>query len=208
MVEGGFSLVYGAEDVSVALLGFGADSWIEVLSAIVVAHRFWREEGSRSQTTAKEKRATFIIGALLLILAACIVVGSLSALSLHETPDSSVSGIAISSAAIGVMTVLYFLKLHVAFALSSATMESDAQCSLCCIQLSSVLFLGSLVSHLAGDSVWWFDGATALIIALLVGREGFNAARSARRPDFNGCCCDADSGWYMKWLRQRQAGTT
>ena len=205
IVEGSLSVVYGAENVSVSLLGFGADSWVEVLSAIVVAHRFLKQEASRSDTTAKEKRATLIIGSLLLVLAVSIIGGGISALSLHETPDSSVSGIAISSAAIGVMTALYFAKVHIAFALSSSTMESDAQCSLCCIQLSSVLFIGSLVSHSAGDSVWWFDDATALIIALLVGREGFNAVRNARRSDFNGCgCCDENSGWYMRWLRKRQ----
>jgi hypothetical protein len=205
MVEGGLSVGYGARDISVSLLAFGADSWIEVLSAVVVAHRFWRQEVSRFDSTAKEKRATLLIGSLLLFLAVCILGGSVSALSLRETPDSSLSGIAISSAAIGVMTALYLVKMRIAAALSSSTMQSDAQCSLCCIQLSSVLFVGSLVSHYAGDAVWWFDGATALVIALLVAREGYNAVRNARRPDFNGCsCCDDSGGWYMRWLRKRQ----
>ena len=205
VVEGSLGLAYGAEDFSVALLGFGADSWIEVLSAVAIAHRFWAQEGSRSDATAKERRATLIIGSLLIVLALSIAGGAVSALGLHETPVSSVSGIVISSAAIAVMTALYFVKVHVALALSSSAMESDAQCSLCCIQLSSVLFVGSLVSFFAGGTVWWFDGATSLVIALLVGREGLSAVRNARRPDFNGCgCCDENSGWYVQWLRKRR----
>ena len=209
VVEGSLSVVFGAEDLSVALLGFGADSWVEVFSAVVVAHRFWREESHRADSREKERRATLIIGSLLLILAVCIAGGSCSALILRERPDSSVSGIAISSAAIAVMAVLYLLKVRIALALSSSAMESDAQCSLCCIQLSLVLFVGSLVSHYAGGSVWWFDGVTALVIALMVGREGFNAVRNAQRPDFSGCnCCDDNSGWYITWLRKRLQTST
>ena len=208
VAEGALGVVYGAEDVSVALLGFGADSWVEVLSAAAVAHRFWRHETSRAQSTRKERRATLVIGSLLCLLAVSIAGGAVSALALHETPESSTASIAISSAAIGVMAALYFTKLHIAVELSSSALESDAQCSLCCIQLSSVLLVGSLVAHFAGDAVWWFDGATALLIALLVGREGVNAVRSARRPDFNGCgCCDENSGWYMQSLRKRRAAT-
>ena len=205
IVEGSLGLVYGAEAVSVALLGFGADSWVEVLSAIAVTYRFWQLETSRSVSTAKERRATLVIGGLLLVLAVCIVGGSVSALALHERPDSDIASIAISATAIGVMAVLYVVKMHVALALSSSALQSDAQCSLCCIQLSTVLLVGSLVTHYAGDVVWWFDGATALAIALLVGREGVNAVRNARRPDFSGCgCCDEDSGWYIQWLRKQR----
>ena len=205
IIEGSLGLVYGAENVSVALLGFGADSWVEVLSAIAVTYRFWHIETNHAQSTAKEKRATLVIGVLLFVLAICIVGGSIAALTLHEKPDSDTASIAISATAIAVMAVLYFTKVHIALALSSSTLESDAQCSLCCIQLSSVLFIGSLVTRFAGDVVWWFDGATALVIALLVGREGFDAIRNARRKDFNGCgCCDEDSGWYIRWLRKNR----
>ena len=205
VVEGSLSVLYGSESVSVALLGFGADSWIEVLSAVVVAHRFWQREGDRAEATAKERRATLLIGSLLLVLALSITGGSLSALALREKPDSSIAGIVISSTALLVMSLLYVVKVHIALALSSSAMESDANCSLCCVQLSSVLFVGSLVSHFAGDTLWWFDGVTALIIALLVGREGYHAVRDASRPEFNGCsCCGENSGWYMQWLRKRQ----
>ena len=208
VIEGTLGLVYGAEDVSVALLGFGADSWVEVLSAIAVTYRFWQLESSHSQGTAKEKRATLVIGGLLCILAVCILGGSISALALHESPDSDIPSIAISATAIAVMTALYFAKVHIAFQLSSSAMESDAQCSLCCIQLSSVLLVGSVVTHFAGDVVWWFDGATAVVIALLVGREGVLAIRNARRADFTGCgCCDDNSGWYMQWLRRKRDQT-
>lgn len=68
-----------------------------------------------------------------------------------------------------------------------------------------LLFIGSLVSHFAGDAVWWFGGGTALVIAILVGREGFNAVKNARRRVFNGCgCCDQNSGWYIRYLRKRR----
>ena len=87
-------------------------------------------------------------------------------------------------------------------------MESDAQCFLCCIQLSSVLFIGSLLSHFAVDSVWWFDGATALIIALLVGRESFNAVRKcAPGPTSTAAAAVMrTTAGNMRWLRKRQRG--
>ena len=67
-------------------------------------------ESSQTRATAKEKRATLVIGSLLCILAVCIVAGSISALVLQDPADSSIPGIAISATAIGVMAVLYVTK--------------------------------------------------------------------------------------------------
>ena len=85
------------------------------------------------------------------------------------------------------MVFLWRAKLRVAQALDSATVAADAACSRACIQLSAVLFVGSLVFLLA-PALWWVDAAAALALSLLIAREGWDMVRAARSPAFTGGC--------------------
>jgi divalent metal cation (Fe/Co/Zn/Cd) transporter len=91
------------------------------------------------------------------------------------------------------MFYLWTAKRAVARALDSSTVAKDAVCSLACIKLSGVLLAGSLLYWLS-PKLWWVDSAAALALALLIGREGLETVRAARRADFSGGCGCSDCG--------------
>ena len=185
LVEGAVAIGFGVSDDSVALWGFGFDSLIEVASAVVVMARL--RKGFTSVGTESERRAVLAIGALFVLLALVIQLGAILQLSSHHHPPTTLPGLVISSASLAFMFFLWRAKTRTASALDSATLKSDAACSLACIQLSMVLFAGSLLFMLS-PSLWWLDGAAAILLAVLILKEGVEGIRSARSPDFTGGC--------------------
>ena len=185
LLEGVVSLAFGVADGSVALWGFGLDSLIEVASALVV---LWRlREGPGPKATERERKATLTIGWLFLGLAATVAGGSLLQLAGRRHPDTTLPGLVIALASLGFMVWLWRAKVAAARALDSSALASDAACSLACIQLSVVLLAGSLLFW-ALPALWWADAAAALLLALLIAREGLGMVRAARDPDFGGGC--------------------
>ena len=211
IAEGTIGLALGSETVSVSLLAFGADSWVEVISGSLVCWRFYEElrgeVGTAVQRTAtqKERIATLTLGLLLCLLALAVLGGSIGALVIHDEPESSLANIIVGAVSVGYMGTLYVLKTRVAISLKSSTIETDAKCSLFCVQLSLVLVVGGIIFREV-SSVWWFDSATAIVIALLIAKEGVETVRASQRKDFTGagCGCDGeDDGWLMRFMRQR-----
>jgi len=185
LLEGGVSIAFGVADDSVALWGFGLDSLVEVASALVV---LWRLRGDLlAKATERERRATLVIGGPFLLLAAIVAWGSLAQLVQGHHPDATLPGMVIAALSLSFMVFLWRSKLRVARELDSAALASDAACSLACIQLSAVLFAGSLLFWIR-PSLGWVDAAAGLGLALLIAREGIQGIRAARRPDFDGGC--------------------
>lgn len=184
LIEGGVSIAFGVAEDSVALWGFGFDSLVEVASALVV---LWRLRDLRGRATERERRATLLIGALFLVLGAAIAWSSGWQLFHHEHPGTTLPGLVISALSLSFMVFLWRAKLGVAKALDSSALASDAACSLACIQLSTVLFVGSLI-YWAAPALWWVDATAGLALTLLIVREGIEGIRAARRPDFSGGC--------------------
>lgn len=182
LAEGLVSMAFGWADDSVALFGFGADSFIEVASALLV---FWKlmDHGN----LARERKATLSIGWLFAALAFGIGGGALLQMITQRHPPTTVPGLVISALSLSFMAFLWRAKLQAAKALDSATLEADAACSLACIQLSVVLFTGSLV-FLVFPALWWVDAAAALGLALLIAREGHGMIRAAKSEAFTGGC--------------------
>lgn len=182
LVVGVVSMAFGWADDSIALFGFGADSFIEVASALLV---LWKllDHGN----LARERKATLGIGWLFLALAAGMAGGALLQLMARHHPPTTVPGLVISALSLACMVFLWRAKRQAAQALDSATLEADAACSLACIQLSTVLFAGSLLFLLL-PGLWWVDAAAALGLALLIGREGLGMVRAARSAAFTGGC--------------------
>jgi len=140
---------------------------------------------------------------LLVALALSAAAGSIFALATHKTPSSTLPGLIVSIGSLVFMFFLYYSKLKAAVALKSSTMEKDAQCSLGCIQLSTVLFIGSLI-YLISDTVWWIDSAAALGIALFIGSDGYHGIKAALSKDFDGGCCSSEaSGPISRALKKR-----
>jgi divalent metal cation (Fe/Co/Zn/Cd) transporter len=182
LAEGLVSMAFGWADDSIALFGFGADSFIEVASAFLV---LWKllDHGNLQ----RERKATLGMGWLFLGLAGGIAGGALLQITAHRHPPTTVPGLVISVLSLSFMAFLWRAKLGAAKALDSAALEADATCSLACIQLSGVLFVGSLL-YLLVPALWWLDAAAALGLTLLIGKEGVAMIRAARSEAFTGGC--------------------
>jgi divalent metal cation (Fe/Co/Zn/Cd) transporter len=187
LVEGLVSMGFGLVGDSVALFGFGADSFIEVGSAMIVLWRL-REESSCEVTRMKrERNATLGIGILFALLALATLGGSLMQLAANRHPGTTLPGLAISLLSLVFMFWLWKAKRRTARALDSRTLEGDAACSLVCIQLSLVLLSGSL-AFLIAPALWWADAVAAIALSVLIGKEGISGIRAALNPDFTGGC--------------------
>jgi len=163
---------------SPALLAFGGDSAIELLSAVVVLWRF------RIQAVPEhsERRAARVAGALLLALAAYVIVASAMSLLGHSEPKPTYLGIAILIAAAAIMPWLAKEKCKLSGVIGSAALRADSAQSALCAYLSLIALVG-----LGVNAIWhvrWADPAAALVVAPLIVREG----REAMRGKSCGCC--------------------
>ncbi|KAF8438986.1 hypothetical protein L210DRAFT_3542921 [Boletus edulis BED1] len=195
--EGVVSIVFGAESSSRALVFYGLQSAVEVISAVLVSWRFLRtipDDQSASETLPHviriERISTTIIGALLVALCIAALGTSAASLATHDRPSTTFPSLLIAATATGIMLVLYLAKRYLARALDSSTMHGEALCALSCTQLSVVLLIGSLIYRVWSGG-WWADSATAILIGVLFGWEGVKMIRWARSVDFNGGCCGA-----------------
>ena len=187
VVEGIVAMAFGFQEESVALFGFGVDSWVEVGSAGVVYWKLTRAPGCESTQRDRERRATRWISGLFLALAGATAFGAVAQLATHRHPDSTVPALIVSSVSLSIMFALWRAKRTTATALDSKALAMDAACSRACIQLSAVLLVGS-VAFLVAPSLWWADAAAALGLAVLIGREGLEGWKATSRPDFEGGC--------------------
>lgn len=187
LLEGVVSMGFGLADDSLALFGFGADSLIEVGSALLVLWRLGGEDGCAGTRLRRERRAALGIGALFLLLAVGTAAGAVLQLARGRHPETTVPGVVVSLLSLAFMVWLWRAKGEAARVLDSRTLAGDAACSLVCIQLSAVLLAGSLLFWLR-PSLGWADAAAALVLSLFIAREGVAGIRGALRPDFSGGC--------------------
>jgi divalent metal cation (Fe/Co/Zn/Cd) transporter len=185
VLEGLISIYFGIEEESLSLLGFGLDSFVEVASASIVLLKL--QNDNPNQTLARERRATFWIGVLFLLLASSIMGSSAYKLWIGGAPETTVPGIVISLISLGFMFYLYRAKLSVGFKLDSATIMADARCSLACIKLSFILLAGSLLFFFF-PFLWWLDSVAATVLSLFIFLEGFDLVSHSRQEEFKGGC--------------------
>lgn len=169
-VEAGVAIVTAVVAGSVALLGFGLDSLIELTSASTI---LWLYTGSRSGSEAAERRAQQLIAGCFLALALYLAFDAIDTLVGGAHPDVSWLGVAVTAGAVAFMPLLAGAKGRVARQLGSAATAGDAaQSWLCAISAAAVL-----VSILANALVgwWWLDPIAGLGIAGLALRESREA---------------------------------
>ncbi|KAL0067379.1 hypothetical protein AAF712_005608 [Marasmius tenuissimus] len=196
--EGAVSIGLGAESSSRSLVFFGIQSGIEVLSATMVVWRFWHvakpgeERGAvlSARDLKFERISSTVIACLLLALALATEGTAIFGLVQHEEPSTSNASLIVSASALVLMILVWLPKGYLARKLNSSAMQGETQCSLSCIQMTIVLFVGALVYKLWKGG-WWVDSATSLILGLLFGWEGWKMWRWARSPNFDGGCCGA-----------------
>ena len=174
------SVVAGLLAGSIALVGFGLDSVIEVSSGAVLLWRL-RAEADAERRERAEHRALRLVGVCFLALAAYVAYDSIQGLVRHEAPQESFFGIAIAVASLIAMPLLARAKRQVARQLSSGAMHADSRQTDFCFYLSAILLAGLLLNALLGW--WWADPAAALVMVPLIVREGVEGLRAKR-------CCD------------------
>lgn len=189
IVEGIVSMALGAADDTLALFGFGADSFIEVISAVGVWHmiRRIRKNGGESLDSF-EQRALRITGGAFYALAAGLVLTAVINLLQQHRPETTLWGIIISLVSISFMWLLIHYKTRVGIALNSPAILADAACSRACVYLSLVLLVGSVGYEVTG--VGSLDSLGAILIAWLAWKEGREAFGKARGLSCScGCTC-------------------
>jgi divalent metal cation (Fe/Co/Zn/Cd) transporter len=176
LVEGAIAVVAALASGSVALLGFGIDSFVESISGSVLVWRLRAEVSrGRDEETIEhfERRAELLVGFSFFALAAYIVFDAVTTLLSQERPDASPVGIALTAGSIGVMLWLARAKRRTAVELGSRALAADAEQTQACWYLSVVVLTGIGLNALFGW--WWADPAAALGVSLLLVREGREA---------------------------------
>lgn len=187
LLEGAVSLHFGWSDESISLMGFGADSLIEVASATLVLWRLAAGHDGGAISKSRERVATRWIGVLFVLLALGTSAGAVLRLLQRAHPDTALPGLVVALISLSFMFFLWRAKQRAARVLDSATLEKDAACSRACIQLSAILLAGSGLFVVA-PSLWWADAVAALALSGLIGREGIDTMRAAAKEDFDGGC--------------------
>jgi divalent metal cation (Fe/Co/Zn/Cd) transporter len=189
IIEGAFSLYFGATDETIALFGFGLDSAIEVISAFGVAVmilRIWRNP--LTPHSRFERAALRTTGLAFYLLAAGLVAGAVVSILLGRRPETTIWGVVISLVSISVMWGLVYAKRAVGTRLGSAPILADANCTLVCIYMSLVLLASSLLFAATG---WgWFDSLGAMGLAWFSFRE---ARESFEKASGKGCECGEEN---------------
>jgi divalent metal cation (Fe/Co/Zn/Cd) transporter len=175
LVEFAIALAAGIAAGSVALVGFGLDSLIEVAAAGVV---IWLFSGGRGSSHAAERRAQQLIAVSYALLVAYIAVEAVRDLAGAHHPAVSWVGIGLAAVTAPTMPILARAKRRVGQALNSSATISEAGQNMICAYLSVALLVGLLLNALAGW--WWADPAAALVIAALATKEGVASWRGER----------------------------
>jgi len=177
VVEAAVAIAAGAAANSIALVGFGLDSTVEVMSAVVIVWQF------RGLAEERERKALKLIAVSFFALALYVAVQAIIDLVGKSEPKSSPVGIGLAIASLFVMPMLARAKRRTGNAMGSVTVVADSNQTKLCAYLSAIL-LGGLVLN-ATVGWWWADPIAALAIAALALNEGREAWRGETCDD---CC--------------------
>ncbi len=183
---------FGLEDETVALMGFGMDSFVEVISGVGIWHMVSRLRRNNLSGTASpdrfESTALRITGtAFYLLTAGLVLTAGLNLYSGHA-PETTFWGIVVGGVSIATMWALIHFKLKVGRELNSDAIVADANCTKACLYLSVVLLVSSVGYELTG--IGGVDSIGAVVIAWMAFREGREAFEKARGK---ACSCSGES---------------
>ena len=175
-VEAVVAIAAGLVAGSVALVGFGLDSIVEVSSGLIVLWQF-----RHRLPESRERHALRLMALSFLALAAYVTVDSLRALATGREPDSSSVGIGLAIASLLIMPFLSWAQRRTGRSLGSNAVVADSTQTLLCTYLSAVLLAGLVLNATLGWS--WADPVAGLVVAAVAVREGLAAWRG------EGCAC-------------------
>lgn len=175
-LEGIIAIASGVAAGSVALIGFGIDSGIELTASVVA---LWRLNADADHTRREraERMSHRIIGALFMALALYVTVDAGLALWNREAPGESLVGIALAATSVLVMPYLARAKRRIGIALGSRALTAEATQTSLCMWLSAILLGGLLLNAVVGW--WWADPVAALAMVPIIAKEGVEGLRGA-----------------------------
>jgi divalent metal cation (Fe/Co/Zn/Cd) transporter len=189
LVEAGLAVAAGVSAGSIALVGFGLDSLVELAAASVLLWRLRVEaRGADAEIVERtERRVHRFVGGTFLALAAYVAVQAGWALWTLDAPAESLLGILLAVASLVVMPLVALGKLRAARAVGSGALRAEAKETLACAYLSFTLLLGLVANAALGW--WWADPVAALLMVpwlVKEGREGLSGEGCG-----GDCCADA-----------------
>ena len=188
IAEGLFSVFFGFNDETLALFGFGLDSFVEVISGIGILHMIIRmKQNPISERDEFERTALKITGLSFHILCAGLILSSLLLIIYNVKPDTTIIGIIISLVSILTMYALLHYKLKVGKALNSDAIIADANCTKTCFYLSFILLASSLSYEVF--KIGYLDIAGSLGIAYFAYKEGSESLAKAKSNNLS-CSCE------------------
>jgi divalent metal cation (Fe/Co/Zn/Cd) transporter len=170
---------------SIALVGFGLDSSIEVSASVAALWRLYSDRDAARRARA-ERITLRIISFLFLALAGYVAVDATHALAVRAAPDSSPVGIVLAALSLLVMPLLARAKQRVASALGSGALAAEATQTTVCTYLSGILLAGLVLNAAVGW--WWADPVAALVMAPFIAKEGLDGLRG------RSACCQSCAG--------------
>ncbi|MDQ6682611.1 MAG: cation transporter [Chloroflexota bacterium] len=177
-VVGAISAAVAIGTGSLSLLGFGLDATIDAAASVILVWRFLIEARRPHHAARAERLAERAVGVALLLVSAYLAIGSARALLSHETPQRSVLAVALLAASVLVLPPLAVAKRRVAVRLESGALRGDAVLTAIAGLLAAIGLLSTGLAATVG--AWWADAAAALVVALIVAREGLSTLRGAR----------------------------
>ena len=188
LAEGLISIYFGVQDETLSLLGFGIDSFVEVISGIGILHMLMQITNKGEERDEFEKTALRITGTAFYILVAGLLATAVYNIYINHKPETTFWGIVISLISIITMSVLIFFKMKVGKSLNSRALIADANCTKTCLYLSIILLAASIGFELTGFG--GIDSAGALLIAYYSFKEGKEAFEKARTG--KNCECETN----------------
>lgn len=171
-IEGVVAVAAGLAANSIALIGFGFQSFIEGAASTII---IWRFSGSRTFSETAEHRAQKLVAVQFFILAPYVAIEAVQRLATGEQPEASLVGIVLTASSLLVMPWLGRAKIKLSSVLSSAAAKGEGRQNVLCAYLSAAVLAG-----LAGNALfgfWWLDPIAALYIAYIAIQEGREAWR-------------------------------
>jgi divalent metal cation (Fe/Co/Zn/Cd) transporter len=183
-LEAVIAIISGIWAGSIALVGFGLDSLIEVTSGAALLWRLHHEDSARKDRI--EGWSLRIVGWCFLALAAYILADSVWAFRERQAPEESWTGIVLAAVSLLVMPWLAREKQRVAAGIRSNALRADARQTELCAWLSAILLGGLLLHALFGW--WWADPAAGLVMTPIIAKEGIDALRGKACGCAGGAC--------------------
>ncbi len=182
-IEGFLSILAGMSAGSIALLGFGLDSFVESLSGLIVIWRFLHiGKISKKDEERAEKKALRLIAYSFFLLAVYVFYESFRKLYFHLVAGKSIFGIVIAVVSLIVMPILFYMKRETGKAVKSHSLVADAKQQLACMLLSLSLLVGLGLNYLFG--FWEADPLMGMIIVIFLVWEGI-----ATLKEEEACAC-------------------